>query len=274
MKTTIKIRKLQNTHSIAVVRQTVKQNVLLMLLVTAMVMSNLILFASETNNENNTMNTTINNHTHFDKHTAHTKESQASISPKEAVNMLKEGNKRFVNKEAKAIDYLAQVEQTATGQYPYAAVVSCIDYRIPTEIVFDQGVGDIFNARIAGNFVNTDILGSLEFACKVAGSKAIVVMGHTQCGAVKGAADGVELGNLTAMLDHFEPAIKAIDDVKENRNSKNDAFVQKVADKNVELTIEKIKSDSPVLKEMYDNGEITIVGAMYHVETGKVTFMD
>ena len=244
-----------------------------MMLIAAMVMSSMALFASQTNNSNH-MDITNNNYSHPDGHKAQTKESQAAMTPKEAVNMLKEGNKRFVKNKTKDIDYLAQVEQTSTGQYPFAAVVSCIDSRIPTEIVFDQGVGDIFNARIAGNFVNTDILGSLEFACKVAGSKAIVVMGHTSCGAVKGAADNVELGNLTAMLDNLEPAVNAVKDIKGERNSKNDEFVQKISDKNVELTIEKIKSDSPVLKEMYDNGEITIVGAMYDVETGKVTFMD
>ncbi len=274
MKTTINTRRPQNIHSIAVVRQTVKQNALRALLITSMIMSSFMLFANQNKNENNSMNTTSNNHSHFDGHVAHTKESQAAISPKEAINMLKEGNNRFVENKTKQIDYHAQIMQTAAGQYPFAAVVSCIDSRIPTEIVFDQGVGDIFNARIAGNFVNTDILGSLEFACKVAGSKAIVVMGHTSCGAVKGAADNVELGNLTALLHNLEPAVLAVDDVKENRNSKNAEFVQKIADKNVALTIEKIKSDSPVLREMYDNGEISIVGAMYDVETGKVTFMN
>jgi carbonic anhydrase len=209
-----------------------------------------------------------------DKYVTQTKETQSKTTPDMAVQMLKDGNKRFVDNKMIDRDLIAQVEQTSTGQYPIAAVVSCIDSRIPTEIVFDQGVGDIFNARIAGNFVNTDILGSLEFACKAAGAKAIVVMGHTECGAVKGACDNVEMGNLTATLDNIEPAINAVTDIKENRNSKNAEFVQKVADKNVELTIEKIKSDSDVLREMYENGEITIVGAMYHVESGKVTFME
>jgi carbonic anhydrase len=208
-----------------------------------------------------------------DEYKTQTAESQAKMTPEKAVKMLKEGNKRFVSDEMINRDLLAQVEQTSTGQYPFAAVVSCIDSRIPTEIVFDQGVGDIFNARIAGNFVNDDILGSLEFACKVAGSKTIVVMGHTECGAVKGACDNVKLGNLTGMLDKIQPAIDAVTDIKENRNSSNKEFVQKVADMNVELTIEKIKSDSPVLKEMYDNGEISIVGAMYDVHSGEVTFM-
>jgi carbonic anhydrase len=209
-----------------------------------------------------------------DEYETQTAKSQAAMTPQKAVKMLKEGNMRFVNDEMIKRDLLNQVDQTSTGQYPFAAVVSCIDSRIPTEIVFDQGVGDIFNARIAGNFVNPDILGSLEFACKVAGSKTIVVMGHTECGAVKGACDNVKLGNLTGMLENIQPAIEAVTDVKDNRNSGNKEFVQKVADMNVELTIEKIKTDSPVLKEMYDNGEISIVGAMYDVHSGEVSFME
>lgn len=209
-----------------------------------------------------------------DKYETQTAASQAKMTPDKAVKMLKEGNDRFVKQDMINRDLISQVEETATGQYPFAAVVSCIDSRIPTEIVFDQGVGDIFNARIAGNFVNQDILGSLEFACKVAGSKAIVVMGHTECGAVKGACDHVKLGNLTATLSNLEPALNAVTDIEGERNSKNAEYVQKVADANVELTIQKIKDDSEILREMYDNGEITIVGAMYDVETGKVTFMD
>lgn len=203
-----------------------------------------------------------------------TGESQSSMSPADAIQMLKDGNARFLDGAMLNRDLLAQVEQTGSGQYPFAAVVSCIDSRIPTEIVFDQGVGDIFNARIAGNFVNTDILGSLEFATAAAGSKAIIVMGHTHCGAVKGAADNVKLGNLTATLEKIKPAIDAVKDVEGERNSKNAEFVQKIADKNVELTIEKIKKDSPVIRDLYEKGEVAIVGAMYDVETGKVTFMD
>lgn len=203
-----------------------------------------------------------------------TRASQAAMSTDEAIMMLKEGNERFVNQNMFKRDLIEQVSETEDGQYPFAAVVSCIDSRIPTEIVFDQGVGDIFNARIAGNFVNQDILGSLEFATKVAGSKAIVVMGHTSCGAVKGAADNVELGNLTAMLKHLEPAVKAASDVSGEKSSQNEEYVQKISDKNVELTIEKMLADSDVIREMYENGEITIVGAMYDVESGKVTFME
>lgn len=207
-----------------------------------------------------------------DVYTTQSKDTQASMTPEEAIQMLKDGNMRFTSERMINRDLVAQVKQTSTGQYPFASVVSCIDSRIPTEIVFDQGVGDIFNARVAGNFVNTDILGSLEFASKVAGAKAIVVMGHTECGAVKGACDHVKLGNLTPMLENIAPAMAAVTNITENRNSKNAEFVQAVADENVRLTIEKIKSDSEILNEMYENGEISIVGAMYDVHTGKVTF--
>lgn len=202
------------------------------------------------------------------------KATQSAISPDLAMDLLKAGNERFVNQKLVNRDILSQVNATATGQYPFAAVVSCIDSRIPTEIVFDQGVGDIFNARVAGNFVNEDILGSLEFACKVAGSKLIVVMGHTSCGAVKGACDNVELGNLTAMLAKIKPAVDNIETpADEDRSSKNLDFVNKVAAENVRLTIENIKTESPVLHEMLKSNEINIVGAMYNVENGRVDFL-
>lgn len=205
--------------------------------------------------------------------TAHTADTQAAISPNTAIQMLKDGNSRFLAGEAINRDLNAQVAQTATGQYPFAVILSCIDSRIPTEIIFDQGIGDVFNARVAGNFVNEDILGSMEFACKLAGSKVVVVMGHTSCGAVKGACDHAELGNLTQMLDKIMPAVNAIETPEgEERNSKNINFVNKVAEKNVQLTIEDIKAKSPVLAEMYENKEIDIVGAMYDVKSGKVTF--
>ena len=202
-----------------------------------------------------------------------TPETQALITPSMAIDLLKKGNQRFVAGTPVNRNLHEQIKDTTKGQYPFASVVSCIDSRIPTEIVFDQGIGDVFNARVAGNFVNEDILGSLEFACKLAGSKVIVVMGHTSCGAVKGACDHAKLGNLTQLLDKIMPAVNAIETAPgEDRSSKNLPFVNKVAEKNVEITIGDIKKSSPVLNEMYENGEIDIVGAMYDVATGKVSF--
>ena len=206
--------------------------------------------------------------------TTQTPESQSAITPSQAIEILKQGNVRFTSGSTTSRDYQSQVSQTAGGQYPIAAVVSCIDSRIPTEIVFDQGIGDIFNARIAGNFVNEDILGSLEFACKVAGAKAIVVMGHTSCGAIKGACDKAELGNLTQMLEKIMPAVDAIHTPEgADRSSANAEFVDAVAAKNVELTLAKIKENSPVLEEMIEANEIEIIGAMYDVASGKVSFL-
>ena len=203
-----------------------------------------------------------------------TKNTQSSIHPGVAVDLLKAGNDRFVNKAPLNRDLLTQVQETTSGQYPYACILSCIDSRIPTEIVFDQGVGDIFNARVAGNFVNEDILGSMEFACKLAGSKVIVVMGHTSCCAVKGACDHAELGNLTQMLAKIQPAVEAVaTEPGVERSSKNLAFVNAVSAENVLQTVEAIKARSEVLREMYENGEIDIVGAMYAVESGKVSFL-
>ncbi len=204
----------------------------------------------------------------------HTQDSQAEVTPDLAVQLLKDGNQRFLDKSILNRSFDKQIELTSKGQYPFAAIVSCIDSRIPTEIVFDQGIGDVFNARVAGNFVNRDILGSLEFACKLAGSKLIVILGHTSCGAVKGACDHAELGNLTAMLDNISPAL---DEVKTSeatdRSSKNIDFVNEVAVQNVHLNIARLKKDSPVLNEMIENGEIKVVGAMYDVATGKVSYI-
>lgn len=204
----------------------------------------------------------------------HTHDSQAFVTPDLAVQLLKDGNKRFLDKSTLNRSFDKQIKLTSGGQYPFAAVVSCIDSRIPTEIVFDQGIGDVFNARVAGNFVNQDILGSLEFACKIAGSKLIVIMGHTSCGAVKGTCDHAELGNLTAMLSNISPAL---DEVKTaegvDRSSKNIDFVNEVALQNVHMNIARLKKDSPVLNEMIENGEIKVVGAMYDVATGKVSFI-
>ncbi|MFI1771216.1 carbonic anhydrase family protein [Thalassobellus citreus] len=207
---------------------------------------------------------------------AHTKETQATMTPQKALDFLKEGNQRFQNNLKANRNLLEQVNDTSEGQFPFATILSCIDSRVSAELVFDQGLGDIFSVRIAGNFVNEDILGSMEFACKLAGTKVIVVLGHTSCGAVKGACDDAKLGNLTAMLDKIKPAVKAVSEPTDSslRNSSNIEFVNNVADKNVLLTIDRIMEESPVLAEMQNNGEIKIVGAMYDIHTGEVTFHD
>lgn len=202
-----------------------------------------------------------------------TKETQAQITPQIALNKLKEGNARFVNQNMVKRELLAQVEQTGKGQYPFAVILSCIDSRVSSELIFDQGIGDIFNARIAGNFVNEDILGSMEFACKLAGSKLVLVLGHTKCGAIKGACDDAKLGNLTALISKLRPAVEAVKEPAENRNSGNSEFVENVCKKNVEMTIANIKSQSSVLKEMDESGEIVICGAIYNVDNGKVEFL-
>ena len=201
-----------------------------------------------------------------------TREAQAAITPGKALEMLKQGNQRFVSGKTLERDLLAQVKQTSKGQYPFAAVVSCLDSRIPPEIVFDRGIGDLFVARVAGNFVNDDIFGSLEFATKLSGAKLIVVMGHTECGAIKGACDAAQLGLLTATLANINPAVMAVQGEYTTRSSKNPEFVQAVAEMNVKLTMQKLRDRSVVLREMLDKGEIGMVGAMYDVSTGKVTF--
>ena len=204
-----------------------------------------------------------------------TKSMQAAITPAKALQMLKEGNERFVSSTASGVDYLAQVKKTADGQYPFAAVVTCVDSRTQPEIIFDQGIGDMFVARVAGNFVNDDILGSLEFATKVSGAKIILIMGHTECGAIKGACDDVELGLLTATLANIQPAVTAVE--KEDyspTNSTNAKFVQSVADMNVKLTMQMLRDRSLVLRGMIDKGEVALVGAMYDITTGKTTFYE
>jgi carbonic anhydrase len=203
-----------------------------------------------------------------------TLEAQGQISPAKAVELLKEGNERFVAKRPVMRDLMDQVNDTSTGQYPFATILSCIDSRVSSEIIFDQGIGDIFSIRIAGNFVNTDILGSMEFACKLAGTKVLVVLGHTSCGAVKGACDGAKLGNLTSMLDKIMPAVDGTPEPSDAslRNSSNIPFVNTVSKKNVELSIDRIRQESEVLAEMERNGEISIVGGMYDIKDGSVTF--
>lgn len=203
----------------------------------------------------------------------HTKETQATFTPEKAIQYLKEGNQRFQDNLKANRNLLQQANETSKGQFPFAVILSCIDSRVSAELTFDQGLGDIFSVRIAGNFVNEDILGSLEFACKLAGSKLIVVLGHSKCGAIKGACDDAKLGNLTAMLDKIKPAVEAVTEPSENRNSSNEEFVEKVSHMNVAMTIENIKKQSPVLKEMLDNHEIGLVGGMYNVETGAVDFL-
>jgi carbonic anhydrase len=198
------------------------------------------------------------------------------MNPSSALNALKEGNERFVNGSQVTRNLNAQVDETSGGQYPFATVLHCIDSRVSAEHVFDQGIGDVFSVRIAGNFVNEDILGSMEFACKLAGTKVLVVLGHTACGAVKGACDHARMGNLTALINKLEPAVAAVESPAEEelRSSSNIDFVNAVAAKNVHMTIDNIRSQSPILKEMEDEGTIQIVGGMYDISNGKVTFYD
>jgi len=207
---------------------------------------------------------------------AHTRETQATMTPQKSLDYLKEGNIRFQNNLKANRNLLEQVNDTSEGQFPFATILSCIDSRVSAELVFDQGLGDIFSVRIAGNFVNTDILGSMEFACNLAGTKLIVVLGHTACGAVKGACDDAKLGNLTSMLSKIKPAVEAVAEPKDAslRNSSNPEFVDNVASKNVLLAIDNIMKDSPVLAEMANNGDIKIVGAMYDINTGAVDFYE
>ena len=207
---------------------------------------------------------------------AQTKQTQALMTPEKSIENLKLGNLRFVNKQMAHRNLVDQVQDTSKGQFPFATILSCIDSRVSSELIFDQGIGDIFSVRIAGNFVNEDILGSMEFACKLAGTRLIVVLGHTACGAVKGACDDAKLGNLTAMLAKLKPAVNAVSSPEDSslRNSSNIDFVNNVATKNVALTIENITKESSVLSEMNDNGEIKIVGAMYDIKTGVVTFYE
>ncbi len=205
-----------------------------------------------------------------------TKETQAAITPHKAVQLLKEGNQRFVNNKKAGRDLLEQVGDTKSGQFPFATILSCIDSRVSSELIFDQGIGDIFSARVAGNFVNEDILGSMEFACKLAGTKLVLVLGHTSCGAVKGACDDAKMGNLTALISKIKPAVEAVAEPADAalRNSKNIDFVNEVAVKNVHMTIDNIRKESEVLHEMEDQGEILILGGMYDINNGKVTIFE
>ncbi len=205
---------------------------------------------------------------------AHSKETQAQMTPRKALQFLKEGNDRFINNLKANRNLLEQVNETRDGQWPFATILSCIDSRTSAELIFDQGLGDVFSVRIAGNIVNTDILGSMEFACKVAGSKLIVVLGHSKCGAVKGACDHVEMGNLTELLSKIQPAVYDEKITTSERSSKNSEFVENVAEINVKRSVKNIIERSFVLEQMLDQGQIGIVGAMHDIESGKVTFYD
>ena len=202
-----------------------------------------------------------------------TKHLQSLITPLLAVEYLKEGNKRFTQGKTLSRDFLKQVKETSTGQFPYATILSCMDSRTPSEIIFDQGLGDIFNIRIAGNIADDDVIGSMEYGSKVVGTKLILVMGHTDCGAVKGAIDNVRLGNLTGLLEKIKPAVDAVktDGV---RNSGDKVFVEMVTKENVLMTMKYIRENSPVLKELEDKGELKITGALYNTSTGEVEFFE
>ena len=199
-----------------------------------------------------------------------TKETLNAMTPEKALDILKEGNLRFVENRAEKRNLMEQMNQTSKGQFPFAVVLGCIDSRVPPELIFDLGIGDVFSIRVAGNTVNEDILGSMEFACKVVGSKQIVVLGHTSCGAVQGALDDVQLGNLTGLIGKIKPAVET---AKKRSTSKTQIAVDQVAEMNVKMTIEQIKQRSPILKEMLENNEIGIMGAMYDVSTGEVSFL-
>jgi carbonic anhydrase len=199
---------------------------------------------------------------------------QSAITPSVALEILKDGNKRFVSNLKINRNLLQQANETSDGQHPFAVILSCIDSRTSAELIFDQGLGDVFSVRIAGNIVNEDILGSMEFGCKVAGAKIIVVLGHTKCGAVKGACDNVTLGNLTSLISKIKPAVDQESVTTENRNSSNGIFVENVAELNVSLSVKNILLKSPIIAEMVKNGDIGIVGGIHDITTGEVKFFE
>ena len=205
------------------------------------------------------------------KNLAITKDVQDTLTPQSVLQDLLDGNQRFIDGKSQIVDNNALINQTIGGQFPKAVVLSCIDSRVPVETVLDQAIGDIFVSRVAGNFENIDILGSLEYSCKAAGSKLVLVLGHESCGAVKAACDGVQLGNITAMLDNIMPAVQlSKTEVAGESNSSNNEFVAKTVETNVKLTIERIKNKSDILKDMENSGEIAIVGGVYSLSTGRV----
>ncbi len=201
------------------------------------------------------------------------KAEQDALTPDMVIQRFKEGNKRYMNNDLTQRDHSSLVRDAASGQYPKAVILSCVDSRVTVEDIFDKGIGDLFVGRVAGNFVNVDLLGSMEFGCKVSGAKLILVLGHESCGAIKSAIDHVKLGNITAMLSKIQPAVEKSQDFKGEKSSKNDAFVDYVGRNNVIIAIETIKQKSPILKEMADKGEIKIVGAYYSLKTGEVIFL-
>jgi len=204
-----------------------------------------------------------------------TKAKQDSLTPDQVLKEFIEGNERFNSGNVTQREHSEEIRKAATGgQFPKAMVLSCLDSRVPVEDVFDQGIGDVFVGRVAGNFVNTDLLGSMEFACKVAGAKLIIVMGHQHCGAVKGAIDDVHLGNITSMLANIKPAVAMSSNFEGEKSSKNEAFVKLVAENNIRNTINQIRAKSEILKEMESKGEIKIVGAFYTLRTGKLAFVE
>jgi carbonic anhydrase len=201
------------------------------------------------------------------------KQQQEAATPAQVLDWLQRGNQRFASGKPEPRDMLHDQRVTAAGQYPRAVLLSCIDSRAPAEFIFDVGLGDLFNARIAGNIADADLVGSMEFACQVSGAKLVVVMGHTNCGAIKGACDHVQLGNLTGLLDKIQPAVQAVQDVSGPRNSKNKEFVEAVAEANVRLTVARIRELSPILRALEDEGKIKIVGCIYNLETGRVHWL-
>jgi carbonic anhydrase len=202
------------------------------------------------------------------------KETQSHLTPDLAIQILKEGNQRFVNNLKANRNLLQQVNETSAGQFPFATILSCIDSRTSAELIFDQGLGDIFSIRIAGNILNEDILGSMEFATKVAGSKVILVLGHSKCGAIVGACNHVEMGNLTTLLNKIQPAIYNEKKTKEKRDGSNPTFVQNVTEINVHLTMERIRRESTIIADLESTGQIKIIGGLYDVENGKVNFFE
>ncbi|MBA2249206.1 MAG: carbonic anhydrase [Chitinophagaceae bacterium] len=202
------------------------------------------------------------------------KRSRENLTPLMALELLKAGNERFVNNIKTHRNLLQQVNETATGQFPFAAILSCIDSRTSAELIFDQGLGDIFSIRIAGNILNEDILGSMEFACKMAGSKLIVVLGHTRCGAIEGACNNIVLGNITALLSKIKPAIEQETETLKERNGNNPLFLQNVTRNNIFLSVEKIKERSSILNDMENSQEIKIIGGLHDIETGQVIFYE